>query len=223
MSKERRSRQIQVRFSLLSFLGLLLCWAMVTVFAFYFGTVAGRMAEVRDGLQRAARAERIAPADTGIPLSFPDLLSAADPRHGSRSGKSGFERAPASGADEGAPSSPGQAVQGSVHGQPSNGEGGKEEAAGSPSGARAEKVLQIGAFRDRQRAERLVLSLRSKGFPVYLASSDPASSQDPNYRVLVGPFSDPAEAMRAKERLESQEALERVLVLNKPPSGEPPP
>lgn len=84
-------------------------------------------------------------------------------------------------------------------------------------------MLQIGAFRDRQRAERLVLSLRSKGFPVYLVSSDSPSSEGPNYRVLVGPFLDPAEAMRAKERLENQEALERVLVLNKPASGEPPP
>lgn len=217
MSKERRSRQIQVRFSLLSFLGLLLCWALVTAFAFYFGTIAGRMAEVRDSLQRAARAEKIAPAETGIPLSFPDLLSEAEPRTGSRPGTSGLEPTPG-GVEGSLP--PGRPVENTGQTQSSKGEGKEEPGVGIPARAREEKILQIGAFRDRQRAERLVLLLRSKGFPAYLVSTGSPSEQDPSHRVLVGPFTDPAEAMRTKERLEDQESVERVLVLNKPASGE---
>lgn len=221
MSKERRSRQIEVRLSLLSFLGLLVCWALITAFAYYFGTVAGRMAHVRDGLERAARAERIAPAETGIPLSFPDLLSAADPRPETRSGKSGPEQT-SGGRVEGSPS-PERSVEDTAQIPPSGVEAENEKTAGTLVGSREEKVLQIGAFRDRHRAERLVLSLRNKGFSAYLVSSDSTSGQEATHRVLVGPFLDPAEAMRVKERLENQEALERVLVLKKPASGDSPP
>lgn len=221
MSKERRSRQIQVRFSLFSFLGLLLCWALTAAFAFYVGTIAGRMAEVRDSLQRAARAERIAPPEEGVPLSFPESLSAVAPGPASRTENPSRERVSDASAE-----GPSPAVQ-SVEEAEGTGRvsGGAEDrgVASRPAGKGEEKVLQIGAFRDLQRAERLVHSLRSKGFPAYVVSSDSTSDQGPSHRVQVGPFSDPAEAMRTKELLENQEALERVMVLNKPAAGESPP
>jgi|GEM_PF-1507549 hypothetical protein len=221
MSKDRRGRQIQVRFSLFSFLGLLLCWVLIAAFAFYFGTIAGRMAEVRDSLQRAARVERIAPPEEGIPLSFPESLSAGAPGPGGHTEKPSREQT-SGGSAEGS-SSAVQSVAETGGAGPLNGGAGDRGVAGRPAGKSEEKVLQIGAFRDLQRAERLVHSLRSKGYPAYLVSSDSTSDQGPSHRVQVGPFSDSAEAMRTKELLENQEALERVMVLNKPAAGESPP
>lgn len=221
MSKERRSRQIQVRLSLFSFLGLLLCWALISVFAFYFGTIAGRMAEVRDSLQRAARVERIAPPEEGFSLSFPESLSAGAPGPASWTQKPGREQN-SGGGPEGS-SSALQSVEEAERTGLLNGGAGDLGVASRPVGKGEEKVLQIGAFRDLQRAERLVRSLRSKGFPAYIVSSDSTSNQGSSHRVQVGPFSDPAEAMRTKQLLENQEALDSVLVLNKPAAGEAPP
>jgi len=219
MLKEQKSRPVQIRFSLYSFLGLILCWVFVCALAFYGGTIVGRMAELRDGIARASRAEKIAPKEEGLPLFFSEALS----------------RGAAPSTDlEGETLSPG-AVPGKGPG--SEVRAGTDERSSQQRMAVStsppdngideagivleEKVLQIGAFREFERAERLAQSLKAKGYSAYIVSTGPAGSE-PNHRVYVGPFPDPGAATQVRELLEGKEGLHGILLLGRPNGGTPP-
>jgi len=79
MVKEQKGRPVQIRLSLYSFLGLILCWLLVGTLAFYGGTIVGRMAELRDAMERASRVEKIAPKKMPALRFSEDLSSDAPP------------------------------------------------------------------------------------------------------------------------------------------------
>src|SRR5262249_32263652 len=61
---------------------------------------------------------------------------------------------------------------------------------------------QVGAVRKTADAEKLLRQLKQKGFRAFIlapADGDP----NPFFRVQVGPFADPAQALDAKKKLEN--------------------
>ncbi|MEW6443954.1 MAG: SPOR domain-containing protein [bacterium] len=201
MVREQQNRSIQVRFSLLSFVGLMLCWGAVSALSFYGGTLVGRMSELNDQIERAARIEKMVAEEEQAPLSFPQALS---------------QTAPAAAPRPVAVAAPGKAEPKKSDAS----EASDEPAAAAVSGTAPveEKVLQVGSFRDLGKAQRLVQSLRGKGHAAFMGISGPAGS-DPNYRVYVGPFPDGGAAARTKDVLEKQEGFRGILLVARPEGG----
>ena len=61
---------------------------------------------------------------------------------------------------------------------------------------------QIGAVRKPADAEKLLDELKKKGFRAFILAPSP-DDENPFFRVQVGPFSDPIEALEAKNKLEA--------------------
>lgn len=70
-------------------------------------------------------------------------------------------------------------------------------------------TVQVGAFREKKRAEMLRQRLRKHGYSAYLSTTGRRSA--PLYRVRVGEFTSPVEARRAVGRLKSQMGLEGLV------------
>lgn len=66
-------------------------------------------------------------------------------------------------------------------------------------------TVQVGAFRERRRAEMLRQRLRKHGYSAYVSTTGPSSARV--YRVRVGEFDTPLEARRAVGRLKSRLGL----------------
>ena len=71
-------------------------------------------------------------------------------------------------------------------------------------------VLQVGAFRERSRAEMVVAQLRKKGYPAHVGSA--AGERGGLFNVYVGPYGTRVEAERVKARLVQQERFNPFIV-----------
>jgi cell division septation protein DedD len=71
-------------------------------------------------------------------------------------------------------------------------------------------VLQVGAFRERSRAETVVAQLRKKGYPAHVGSA--AGERAGLFNVYVGPYKSRVEAERVKSRLAQQERFNPFIV-----------
>jgi cell division septation protein DedD len=71
-------------------------------------------------------------------------------------------------------------------------------------------VLQVGAFRERSRAEMVVGQLRKKGYPAHVGSA--AGERGGLFNVYVGPYRTRLEAERVKARLVQQERFNPFIV-----------
>lgn len=71
-------------------------------------------------------------------------------------------------------------------------------------------TLQVGSFVDKDSAQKLVVRLRTRGYPAYLMEAT-LSEQDIRYRVRVGSFVDKPDARRMADRLEAKEGLKAFV------------
>jgi DedD protein len=67
-------------------------------------------------------------------------------------------------------------------------------------------VVQVGAFRSRQNADRQVSRLRAKGYTAFVAAGSGSL-----FHVRVGPFSERADADRTATRLQREEGLKPLV------------
>jgi DedD protein len=80
-----------------------------------------------------------------------------------------------------------------------------EAAASAPISARRGQsgwAVQIGSFANSENAQRMMDSLRSEGFPVYMMSSGEGPAR--RHRIRVGPLADREAADQAAARLKAQ-------------------
>jgi len=75
----------------------------------------------------------------------------------------------------------------------------------TPGGASGRFAVQVGAFAESGTAERLAVSLRAKGYDVYVSPG--AGAGDARWRVRVGPHAAREDAERAARRLKAEEKL----------------
>jgi DedD protein len=71
-------------------------------------------------------------------------------------------------------------------------------------------VIQVGAFRERSRAEVVKEQLRKKGYPAHVGSA--AGERGGLFNVYVGPYSTREQADRVKTRLVEQERFKPFIV-----------
>jgi cell division protein FtsN len=77
-------------------------------------------------------------------------------------------------------------------------------------------LLQLGSFRERDRAESLVKQFSADGFEVSMETNLLASGQT-TYRVRVGPYAELLEAQEIARELLQKSGL-RVLIIPAPPA-----
>jgi hypothetical protein len=191
---------LEIRFSLVSLFCLICCWLGISFFAFYLGTLMGRMQQ-RKEIQLSYRgSERTGAQDEFPSLSFPEVLTQPD---ASQEGPSavGIQDRP------GARSAAGPT-------DTSDGDDETEERqerlALSESPTR--RVLQIASFREPDRADRLEQVLREKGYPCFQSASVTTNAEKGFFRVFVGPLPDQETAVRVKAKLEEQEGYRDILM-----------
>ncbi len=183
MGKSGKKYAMEIRFSLPSFLCLFFLWLGVTGLAFYVGTLAGRMGQMRE-IRRVYRADEKAAGSEEPPvLSFEESLTAPDEGGGD------------AGQPSPAPKSP-----------PA-----RRAASPSPGGVSGSTVLQVASFRTPERAEQLVRELRKKGYRCFQRASDPSRGGGGYCRVFVGPLPNAEMAVQMKERLEEEEGYKGIL------------
>ncbi len=71
-------------------------------------------------------------------------------------------------------------------------------------------MIQVGAFRERERADGVVAQLRKKGYPAHVAA--PAGEKGGLFNVTVGPYKSRVEADRVMSRLTQQERFKPFVV-----------
>ena len=82
-------------------------------------------------------------------------------------------------------------------------------AAAPPAAARGGNfTIQVGAFKDRASADRVVTRLKSKGFPAYVV----APEGDGLFNVRVGGYEARADAERVGNRLRDEEKFKPFIV-----------
>jgi DedD protein len=79
-----------------------------------------------------------------------------------------------------------------------------------PQPAAGSLTIQVGAFRERERADGVVAQLKKKGYPARVAA--PAGEKGGLFNVTVGPYKTRAEADRVMTRLAQQERFKPFLV-----------
>jgi cell division septation protein DedD len=77
------------------------------------------------------------------------------------------------------------------------------------SGNPAGYIVQVGAFRQKKRAEMLQQKLRKQGYAAYLSTTGKRSAR--LYRVRIGEFDTPLEARRVVGRLKSHMGLDGLV------------
>lgn len=75
-------------------------------------------------------------------------------------------------------------------------------------------VLQVASFRDQSHAERLREKLLAKDYPAYMRKADYKNGAI--FRVYVGPKLDKAALLQEKEQIDTQFALDSLLLEFKP-------
>ncbi len=75
-------------------------------------------------------------------------------------------------------------------------------------------AVQVGSFKSRSNADRLVERLRKQGFPAYM---EPLKrNQGTHYRVRIGPYAGKDEAERVRRRLASKANISTAMVVKHP-------
>lgn len=82
----------------------------------------------------------------------------------------------------------------------------------TPSQAKGIYTVQLAAFRDRESAERLSLTLESRGYDAYVQRSD-VDGKGIWYRVRVGAFEDKEAARELAKRLEAKEGRSAYVTI----------
>jgi serine-type D-Ala-D-Ala carboxypeptidase (penicillin-binding protein 5/6) len=84
-------------------------------------------------------------------------------------------------------------------------------------------MLQLGAFRERDRAESLAKQFSRRGFETFLEKMTPTNG-DVTYRVRIGPYAERAEAEEIANEILQQSGYEAIIMPAEPPrdpSGKP--
>ncbi|MGB7950077.1 MAG: SPOR domain-containing protein, partial [Candidatus Binatia bacterium] len=81
-------------------------------------------------------------------------------------------------------------------------------------------LLQVGAFRERERADSLLKQFSAKGFDAFVEKISLTEGQTA-YRVRVGPYAELLEAEEVAKEILDQSGLQ-ALVIPAPPPGEAP-
>jgi len=193
MEKNRKSRGLEVRISLLSVVLLFGCWIVVCLAAFYLGVLFGRNDQIESARQRVPILEPVGEAGSPTVFSFPDVLPGTEP--------SPLEELPPYKEMKPAETAPARAPVA------------PKESSGLVSPAPVEgTVLQVGAFKALDGAQQTVRNLKAKGYPCFFETSTDANSGKPYYRVLVGPFPTLQGAEAARGKLEKEEKLKGIMV-----------
>ena len=79
-------------------------------------------------------------------------------------------------------------------------------------------VLQLGAFRERDRAETLSRQIAEKGFDVFVEQTL-INSSEASYRVRLGPYPDLIAAQETAQRIYTASG-HRVLIMPLPTTGQ---
>lgn len=183
MERPNKRHPVEIRFSPLSLLCLLLCWVGVSGLIFYAGILAGRMEQMRE-IRKVYRADELVVADEEIPnLSFEEKLVMPEEEP---------DGAPTAAPETGAA-------------QPRS----EQVASGESTQT---KVLQVASFRTPENAELLVRELRGKGYRCFQRLPGTSGSGDEYCRVFVGPLPDEQTAMRVKEQLEEEGGFKGILI-----------
>jgi DedD protein len=72
-------------------------------------------------------------------------------------------------------------------------------------------ILQVGSFRERQRAESVLDELSTKGFDAFMEEADLGNNY-PMYRVRVGPYSERSHAQDAAEQILKESGYEALIL-----------
>ena len=76
-------------------------------------------------------------------------------------------------------------------------------------------TIQVGAYKTRVFAEKMIHSLADKGYNAFMALL-PSKDKTPLYRVRVEKFVDKNEARQLAKKLESKEHLENFIITKNP-------
>jgi D-alanyl-D-alanine carboxypeptidase (penicillin-binding protein 5/6) len=77
-------------------------------------------------------------------------------------------------------------------------------------------MLQLGAFRERDRAESLAKQFSRRGFETFLEKMTPTNG-DVTYRVRIGPYAERAEAEEIANEILQQSGYETIIMPAEPP------
>jgi cell division septation protein DedD len=77
-------------------------------------------------------------------------------------------------------------------------------------------VLQLGAFRERERAEFLARQFSHRGLETFLEKMTPAKGEA-TYRVRVGPYAERSEAEEVAKEILQQSGHQAIIVPADPP------
>ncbi len=210
MTKKKKERFSEIRFSLFSLACLFFCWVGVTFIAFHLGFVMGNAGQARENGNRFPIYERVGEPERSPSFSYPKILGEGDssypvpaaqdretvrqsPRDSHKPKPTRNRPGMASGAGDFSPAKP------LTH--PA------QETPASP-----ERVIQVASFRDAQKAERLVGALNRKGYRCFFTPSRETGAGSSLYRVFVGPFSSLEGAARKKAELEKKEGFEGIYI-----------
>jgi D-alanyl-D-alanine carboxypeptidase (penicillin-binding protein 5/6) len=85
-------------------------------------------------------------------------------------------------------------------------------------------ILQLGAFRERERAEFLARQFSQRGLETFLDKAAPTNGGEATYRVRVGPYAARSEAEEIAKEIWLQSGYQAIIVPAEPPrdlSGRP--
>jgi len=98
---------------------------------------------------------------------------------------------------------------------PEQGVSAKDEKSGlNAEGIPKAWLVQVGGFREREKAQKLLNSLKSDGYKAFIR--DGSSSSGRLHRVFVGPKIEKQRAVSAKKAIDKKYRLESILVLFEP-------
>jgi len=95
----------------------------------------------------------------------------------------------------------------------------KEVAKSHPKNTAAERLLQIATFSEPQRAERVVLALKQKGYHSFQKECLHGEPQKAYYKVFVGPFPTKTKASEMKAKLEQNEGYRGIMIRTNAAAG----
>lgn len=82
-----------------------------------------------------------------------------------------------------------------------------------------ERLLQIATFSEPQRAERVVLALKQKGYPSFQKKWLNGQPGKTYYKVFVGPFPSKTKASETKAQLEKKEGYRGIMIRTSAAAG----
>jgi len=208
MSRKKKERLAPIQFTLFSLVCLFLCWIGVTLVAFIAGYALGNAEKTRTAGRSFPVYERAGEGASPSSLTFPGVLgkTAPDFRDPGPVSDPLFEDHPAGKA----PAEPSGVVERKA---------GQDVIPGSTAlrpeapHAPGDRLIQVASFRQAKKAERMVQTLRGKGYRSFYSVSAPPQGSGPSLcRVFVGPFSSLERAGRIKSDLENNEGFHGLFI-----------